>query len=88
MAKSLLHNVYLAPFKVAVEEGAATVMAAFNDLNGVPCTVNAYLLRKTLKEEYGFDGFVVSDANAIKECVIHGIAEDEKESIRKILERI
>ena len=80
MAKSLLHNVYLAPFKAAVEEGAATVMAAFNDLNGVPCTVNAYLLRKTLKEEYGFDGFVVSDANAIKECVIHGIAEDEKDA--------
>lgn len=80
MAKSMLHNTYLPPFQAAVQEGAATVMAAFNDLNGVPCTVNRYLLRDTLKESYGFEGFVVSDANAIKECVVHGIAEDDEEA--------
>lgn len=83
MAKSMLHNTYLPPFKAAVEEGAATVMAAFNDLNGVPCTVNSYTLRNILKESYGFDGFVVSDANAIKECIIHGIAEDEQDAAIK-----
>lgn len=76
MSLSMLHNVYLKPFKEAVKEGAATVMAAFNDLNGIPCTVNSYLLRDILTEEYGFQGFVVSDANGIKECVNHGIAED------------
>ena len=80
MAKSMLHNAYLPPFKAAVEEGAATVMASFNDLNGVPCTVNPYTLRTVLKESYGFEGFVVSDANAIKECVAHGIAEDEADA--------
>lgn len=80
MAESMLHNVYLAPFKAAVEEGAATVMSSFNDLNGVPCTVNKYLLRTMLKGTYGFEGFVVSDANAVRECVVHGIAEDEKEA--------
>ena len=77
---SQLHNVYLPTFKAAVEEGAATAMASFNDLNGVPCTVNEYTLRQVLKDGYGLDGFVVSDANGIKECVAHGIAEDEKDA--------
>ena len=77
MAMHLFYNNYLKPFAAAVDEGAMTVMAAFNDLNGVPCTVNEFLLRKILKESLGFPGFVVSDANAIRECVVHGIAEDE-----------
>lgn len=83
MAKSMLHNGYLPPVKAAVEAGALTVMAAFNDYNGVPCTVNSYLLRNVLKESYDFDGFVVSDANAIRECVNHGIAEDLADASRK-----
>ncbi len=83
MAKSMLHNSYLPPVKAAVEEGAMTVMAAFNDYNGVPCTVNSWLLRDVLKESYGFEGFVVSDANAIRECVSHGIAEDLADASRK-----
>lgn len=80
MAPHILYNNYLAPFKAAVEEGAQTVMASFNDLNGVPCTVNPFTLRKMLKETYGLEGFVVSDANAIRECVVHGIAADEPEA--------
>ena len=66
MSVSNLYNVYLPAFRAAMEEGAATVMAAFNDLNGVPCTVNRWLLRDILKKEFGLDGFVVSDANAIR----------------------
>ncbi len=85
MAISLLHNVYLPSFKAAVEEGAATVMAAFNDLNGIPCTVNEYLLKDVLKKEYGFEGFVVSDANGVKECTIHGIAENNLDAGKKAL---
>lgn len=80
MSVSQLHNVYLPTFKAAVEEGAATAMAAFNDLDGVPCTVNSYTLRTILKDLYGLPGFVVSDANGIKECVAHGIAEDEADA--------
>lgn len=76
MSRSMLHNGYLPPVKAGVEAGAMTVMAAFNDVNGVPCTVNGYLLRDILKERYGFGGFVVSDATAIRECVTHGIAAD------------
>lgn len=83
MAKSMLHNGYLPPFKAAVEEGAMTVMAAFNDYNGVPCTVSSWLLRDILKGSYGFDGFVVSDANAIRECISHGIAADLADASRK-----
>jgi len=83
MAKSLLFNVYLPPFKAGVEEGALSVMSAFNDLNGVPCTVNRYLLREILKDACHFKGFVVSDANAIRECVNHGIASDLEDAALK-----
>lgn len=85
MSVSQLHNVYLPAFKAATEEGAATAMAAFNDLNGVPCTVNSYILKELLKDTYGLEGFVVSDANGIKECVTHGIAEDDSDAGVKAL---
>ena len=55
-------------------------MAAFNDLNGVPCTVNRFLLRDILKDSCGFPGFVVSDANAIRECEVHGICADDMDA--------
>ena len=80
MSVSNLYNVYLPAFRAAMEEGAATVMAAFNDLNGIPCTVNRWLLRDILKGEMGLEGFVVSDANAIRECVAHGIAENDRDA--------
>ena len=80
MSVSQLYNVYLPTFRAAMEEGACSVMASFNDLNGVPCTVNSYTLRDILKGEFGLEGFVVSDANAIKECVVHGIAEDDSDA--------
>ncbi len=80
MSTSQLYNVYLPPFKAAMEEGACSAMASFNDLNGVPCTVNSYTLRDILKGEFGLDGFVVSDANGIRECVVHGIAADDKDA--------
>lgn len=83
MAMSLFYNVYLRPFQAAVRSGAQTAMAAFNDLNGVPCTVNKFLLREVLKDTLGLPGFVVSDANAIKECVSHGIAADD-DAVRQL----
>ena len=80
MSVSNLYNVYLPAFRAAMDEGAATAMAAFNDLNGVPCTVNKWLLRDVLKKDFGLEGFVVSDANAIRECVVHGIASDDRDA--------
>ena len=76
----LMYNVYLAPFEAAVKSGAVSAMAAFNDLNGTPCTVNRKLLRETLKERFGMSGFIVSDANAIRECVVHGAAENDADA--------
>ena len=85
MSTSQLYNVYLPTFKAAMEEGACSAMASFNDLNGVPCTVNSYTLRDILKGEFGLEGFVVSDANGIRECVTHGFAEDDMDAGVKAL---
>ena len=56
-----LRNVHMPPFKAAVDAGVATIMASFSDLNGVPATGNEFLMRQVLRDEWGFDGFVVSD---------------------------
>ncbi|MBC2478537.1 glycoside hydrolase family 3 C-terminal domain-containing protein, partial [Clostridium beijerinckii] len=85
MSLQTLHDVYLPPFKAAAEAGVGTFMSAFNDLNGIPCTVNKYLLTDVLREKFGFNGFVVSDANPIPEVVVHGYAEDNKAASKKAL---
>ncbi|WP_095982137.1 glycoside hydrolase family 3 N-terminal domain-containing protein [Melittangium boletus] len=76
MSDVSLRQVYLPPFQAAVEEGAATLMSAFNTLNGVPATANSYLMTDILRKEWGFNGFVVSDWTAVAELVNHGIALD------------
>lgn len=77
--QSLWHT-YIPPFKAGVEAGAATVMSAFNTLNGVPATSNSYILQEVLGEKLGFQGFVVSDWNAIQQLINQGVAKDEKEA--------
>jgi beta-glucosidase len=76
----VLRDVYLPPFRAAVEAGAATFMAAFNDLNGVPCSGNSFLLDKVLRQEWGFKGFVVSDWMSVYELIPHGFAADGKQA--------
>lgn len=73
-----LRNVYLKPFLAAKNAGVGSFMSGFNDLNGVPVTGNSYLLRDVLRDEWGFDGFVVSDWTSITEMIAHGFAKDEK----------
>lgn len=85
MSIQKLYEEYLPPYEKAVKAGVRAVMPAFNDLNGVPCTVNSRLLKKILRNDWGFDGLTVSDANAIDECVAHGIAADRKEAAKKAL---
>jgi beta-glucosidase len=85
MSLQTLHEVYLPPFKAAVSAGVGTIMSAFNDLNGIPCTVNKYLLTDVLREQFGFKGFVVSDANSIAEVVVHGESIDRKEASKKAI---
>lgn len=67
-----LRNVYLPPFKSAVQAGAATFMTAFNELNGVPATANPFLLDQILRKEWGFEGFVVTDYTSVNEMIYHG----------------
>src|SRR6185503_18601896 len=85
MSMSRLHQVYLPPYKAAVEEGAATMMSAFNALNGVPATANRYLLGDVLRDSWGFNGFVVSDYTAVMELRNHGIALDAATAARKAI---
>jgi beta-glucosidase len=80
-----LRDVYLPPFQAAVRAGVGTLMSAFVDLNGMPATANRYLLTDILRGEWGFDGFVVSDWESVKELVDHGIAEDEADAARLAL---
>jgi len=85
MSESRLRQVYLPPYKAAVEAGAATIMSAFNALNGVPATANAHLLQDILRDEWGFNGFVVSDYTAVMELRNHGIALDAATAARKAI---
>jgi beta-glucosidase len=69
-------NIYLPPFHAAVEAGVGTLMSAYMDLNDVPATGNRWLLHDVLRETWGFNGFVVSDADAVKGLAVHGYASD------------
>lgn len=80
MSERTLREVYLPPFKAAVDAGVATIMSAFNDLNGAPATGNKFLLTDVLRREWGFAGFVVSDYTSINEMVAHGFAKDEAQA--------
>ena len=75
-----LRNVYLPPFRAAVDAGVATLMTSFSEVDGVPATANEFLLRDVLREEWGFDGLVVSDWDSIRQLGIHGLTAGDRES--------
>lgn len=76
ISDSDLWNVYLPPFRAAVEAGAGNIMSAYMGLNGVPATGNAWLLTEVLRKAWGFAGFVVTDAGAAYDLATHGFAKD------------
>ena len=76
LSDSELWNVYFPAFRAALEAGAGNVMTAYMDLNGIPATGNRWLFTEVLRDTWGFDGFVVSDANAVRSLVTHGFAAD------------
>lgn len=78
LSENTLMNYYMPPYLAAKEAGVATYMAAFNEINGVPCTGNKWLMTDLLRKQWGFDGFVVTDYTGINELVAHGVAKDEK----------
>ena len=85
MSEQMLHEIYLPPFKAAVDANVATFMNSFNTLNGVPATGNAYLQRDLLKGAWAYKGFVVSDWGSIKEMIPWGFAKNLNESAAKAI---
>ncbi len=77
-----LRDIYLPPFKAAVDEGCASIMTSFNDNDGLPTSANPWLLRDVVRDEWGFDGVVVSDWGSVGEMTNHGIAVDKKDAAR------
>jgi beta-glucosidase len=85
MSEQQLRNDYLPPYKAAVDAGAATVMSAFNSLDGVPASANPYLLSTILRKEWRFTGTVVSDYQAIQELIDFGFATNGADAARLAL---
>ena len=83
ISEHTLRQFYLPPFHAAVEEGAATIMSAFNALNAVPASANSFTLTQILRKEWGFQGIVDSDYTALSELINHGIANDGVTAARK-----
>ncbi|GGH78486.1 beta-glucosidase [Pullulanibacillus pueri] len=86
MSEWQLRESYLPAYKMALDAGCEMVMTAFTTMNGIPASGNRTLMRKILREEWGFDGVVISDWGALKELIPHGVAEDEKEAALKALQ--
>ncbi len=80
VSERALRETYLPTFKAAIDAGVGSFMTAFNDLNGIPATANAWLLRDTLRRDWKFDGLVVSDYTAVMELVKHGLAANDREA--------
>ena len=82
LSERTLREVYLPPFKAAFDAGALAVMAGFHEIGGVPMMANRKLLTDLLRDEWKFDGIVVSDYAADHELVIHGVAQDDREAVK------
>ena len=80
MSEQLLREIYLPPFRAAVDAGVGTLMSAFNDLNSIPASANHHTLTDILRGEWKFDGFVVSDYDAVHELIPHGTAASDSEA--------
>jgi beta-glucosidase len=81
----LLRQSYLPAYKSALDEGCRMVMTSFNALNGIPSTMNRYLMNDILRDEWGFEGVVISDWNAVGELITHGLTEDSVDTCEKAI---
>ncbi len=79
MGYQSMYNVYFPPYKAAIDAGARSVMASFNEINGIPSTANKWLMNDVLRKDWGFKGFIVTDYTGINEMVHHGNVADEYE---------
>ena len=85
MSERELRQYYLPAYREAIEQGAEMIMTSFNIINGVPVSVNQWLLKDVLRKELGFKGVIISDYSAIAETVKHGVCKDKKESAYKAI---
>lgn len=86
ISERLLREFYFPAYKACVDADVAMLMPSFNSLNGMPSIANKWLMKKVLKDEWGFDGVVVSDSNAVDELKTHGVAADSKEAAKMAFE--
>jgi beta-glucosidase len=86
MSERQLRESYLPAYKAALDEGCEMVMTSFNTVDGIPATGNKWLMRDLLRNEWNFDGVLISDWGAVKEMIPHGVAEDEKEAALKAIQ--
>ncbi|MDH6308572.1 beta-glucosidase [Dysgonomonas sp. PFB1-18] len=84
MSRIRMFNEYMYPYQAAVEAGVGSVMASFNEVDGVPATANKWLMTDVLRKQWGFDGFVVTDYTGISEMVDHGIGDLQTVSARAL----
>ena len=86
MSKRELMEYYMPGYKSAIDSGAQMVMTSFNIINGIPATVNNWLLKDTLRKKWGFDGVIITDYTSMLECINHGIAKDEEDVAKKAID--
>ncbi len=86
LSQRLLRECYLPAYKDCIDAGVRLLMPSFNALNGIPSIANSWLMKKILKDEWGFDGIVISDYNAAGELIRHGIAQDKKDAAEKVFD--
>ncbi|MCU0419660.1 MAG: beta-glucosidase BglX [Cyclobacteriaceae bacterium] len=84
MSRHRMYNEYFPPYKAAVEAGSASMMASFNEIDGIPATANQWLLTDVLRKQWGFQGFVVSDYTGVSEMIAHGIGDLKEVSARAV----
>ena len=75
MSRQRMYNEYLPPYKAAVDAGAGSVMASFNEVDGIPATASKFLMTDVLRKQWGFKGFVVTDYTGINEMIDHGMGD-------------
>ena len=85
MSRQRMFNEYMLPYQAAVEAGVGSAMSAFNEVEGIPAAANHWLLTDLLRGQWGFDGFVVSDWDAVRELTEHGIGNMQEVSARALI---
>jgi len=84
MSRHRMYNEYLPPYKAAVDAGVGSIMASFNEIDGIPATANKWLLTDVLRAEWGFNGFVVSDYTGVSEMINHGFGDLQSVSAKAV----